>query len=394
MIEKSIFKDGANKNLTHPKIEKGITLIALVVTIIVLIILAGVSINLVLGDNGIITKARKGSENYLIAANEEQQVLANAEVTMEEIIGVSGTTPPQEPTTPVEYAPYDEPYIPTGFKYKEGTWNSGYTIIGETQSVGNEFVWVPCVLDQSKVKQGDIVVTFGKTIPSTTEETDPYYKYNEDNLGLLPTDTSVTEEDSSVAEIESSVDRYGGFYIAKYEAGIEGTTDNNSLETKTAIDGSVKPLSQSGKGIWNFIGRNSAITVSKAMINQMETGVKSTLISGEAWDTTLQWMVHASDNKTANVGYDTNSEGKGWYRDISSYAIHLAGYYAVNNIYDMAGNVNEWTTENGKTATEIYPINRGGNYTSNGDSYTAANRHAYGGTGLIYLMGFRVVMYK
>jgi len=48
MIEKSIFKDGANKNLTHPKSNKGITLIALVITIIVLLILAGVTINMVL----------------------------------------------------------------------------------------------------------------------------------------------------------------------------------------------------------------------------------------------------------------------------------------------------------------------------------------------------------
>ena len=54
------------------KKEKGITLIALVVTIIVLIILAGISINLVLGNNGIITKARDARSNFARAANEEQ----------------------------------------------------------------------------------------------------------------------------------------------------------------------------------------------------------------------------------------------------------------------------------------------------------------------------------
>lgn len=58
--------------------QKGITLVALVVTIIVLIILAGVSIALVLGDNGIITKAKEGQENYALGANEEAAQMSNA----------------------------------------------------------------------------------------------------------------------------------------------------------------------------------------------------------------------------------------------------------------------------------------------------------------------------
>lgn len=58
--------------------QKGITLVALVVTIIVLIILAGVSIALVLGDNGIVTKAKEGKQNYAVSANEEQSKLTNA----------------------------------------------------------------------------------------------------------------------------------------------------------------------------------------------------------------------------------------------------------------------------------------------------------------------------
>lgn len=59
--------------------QKGITLVALVVTIIVLIILAGVSIALVLGDNGIVTKAKQAKINYAVGANEEHDYMANAE---------------------------------------------------------------------------------------------------------------------------------------------------------------------------------------------------------------------------------------------------------------------------------------------------------------------------
>jgi len=219
--------------------------------------------------------------------------------------------------------------------------------------------------------------------------------YNKSNLGLLPTDTSVAAEDSSVAEIETSVGTYGGFYIAKYEAGIEGTTENYSLSTKTATDGSVKPLSQKDKGVWNYISRTDAITVSKAMIDQATTGAKSTLISGEAWDTTLQWMVNASDNKDnePNLGYDTNSSGKGWYSDVSSNDRCLTGYYAVNNIYDMAGNVWVWTTENCMSNGISCVVIRGGGYYSKGSDYPAAHRDDNSIDGYNYI-GFRVLLYK
>ena len=59
--------------------QKGITLVALVVTIIVLIILAGVSIALVLGNNGIATKAQTGAKNYKGAAAKESKELTNIE---------------------------------------------------------------------------------------------------------------------------------------------------------------------------------------------------------------------------------------------------------------------------------------------------------------------------
>lgn len=53
------------------KQERGITLVALVVTIVVLLILAGVSISMVLGQNGIVTKAQDAKKNYTTSANEE-----------------------------------------------------------------------------------------------------------------------------------------------------------------------------------------------------------------------------------------------------------------------------------------------------------------------------------
>lgn len=65
--------------------QKGITLVALVITIIVLIILAGVSIALLVDQDGIINKAKNGKQNYQIAANEEANTISNLFVQLNEV---------------------------------------------------------------------------------------------------------------------------------------------------------------------------------------------------------------------------------------------------------------------------------------------------------------------
>ena len=69
------------------KKETGITLVSLVVTIIILIILAGISINLLMGDNGIITKAQQAKENTLLAQEEEAKQLNQLYVDLENLVG-------------------------------------------------------------------------------------------------------------------------------------------------------------------------------------------------------------------------------------------------------------------------------------------------------------------
>lgn len=64
------------------KKEKGITLVALVVTIVVLLILAGVSITMVLGNNGIVKKAQDAKANYTTAAGQEDKAMTDAETWM------------------------------------------------------------------------------------------------------------------------------------------------------------------------------------------------------------------------------------------------------------------------------------------------------------------------
>ena len=61
------------------KANKGITLVALIITIIVLLILAGVSISMVLGDNGLINKTQNAVNTYDNKAQDENKTLFNIE---------------------------------------------------------------------------------------------------------------------------------------------------------------------------------------------------------------------------------------------------------------------------------------------------------------------------
>ena len=438
MNKKSTLRSVANDYLTHPKRNKGITLIALVVTIIVLLILAGISIAMLSGNNGILTKAGEArdltgekqiAERVQLAnlaaltLGEGQLTYSNLNTELTKEFGEKGTgynisdeseNPWKIKVGNVEYdisheenasteiqpgesgyagGNYDNPYIPINFEHKSGSttdWNAGYTIIGKTgtENENDEFVWVPCVTDQAIVKPGDTVQTYTKITTG---------KYISNYLTLHPssgTNNRVNAEDATVAEIRTSVGRYGGFYIAKYEGGIAGNKDNHSLSPRIKTDGSVKPLSQAGIGVWNSIARTESLTVSKAMI-PVSTGVKSTLISGECWDTTLAWIT-----ATADFNYAENSTGKGWHNDISSNNIHTTGYYGTNtnNIFDMAGNVREYTSENCLYDDSEYDpyqglINRGGDYLFSGVTHPASHREAFYDADSINV-GFRVVLYK
>ena len=413
------------------KNNNGITLISLVVTIIVLIILSGVSINAVVGEEGIIRITKQSKQDVDITIMKEeiqlkileaysQKMLSNedfTEINLKNILGaqaiidsqtgnVTGVKiqnkeiPIKEITQGINVkkldsnkniegesgylgSGYDDPYIPVGFNHTKGKWNSGYTI---KDSLNNEFVWVPCVTNQSKVKAGDKVQTFKKTLPTTTGSTDYYYMYNKNNA-------TITGDASPAEAIRISVETYGGFYIAAYEAGLPLDGNGNEVTSPTTLQ---KARSVAGATVWTDITRANAIDAAKNMIESSSAGVKSGLISGECWDTTLQWMVNSSTNATRepNVGYDIDSTGNAWDKDVSNNSKTTTGQYPINNIYDMAGNTWEWTTENcmdnGGGSCLVF---RGGSYDYSSSDYPAAYR-TYGSDNERSFVSFRVVLYK
>ena len=88
-------------NSQTTKETSGITLIALVVTIVVLLILAGITISLVFSENGIIAKAKEAAEKANQAAINEQRQMNEVAGYLDNMLNeIGGNTPPEEPTLP------------------------------------------------------------------------------------------------------------------------------------------------------------------------------------------------------------------------------------------------------------------------------------------------------
>ena len=221
--------------------------------------------------------------------------------------------------------------IPKGFTYKEGTKDTGLVIQDENK---NEFVWVPAT-ESTYAK--DTSFPSNSNIKPTGDDTLP---------------NGITDETADVV-------KYGGFYIGRYEAGIpEGDTSPNN---KKGI-----PVSKKGAIVWTGIIYTNAEANAESMISNeyVQTG----LLTGKAWDTTCHWIEDSLKgiNESASL---TDSRYYGNHKDSvepaneNSGTKRTAGFsenWKVKNIYDLAGNVWEWTSE----ANSSRFLNRGGSCSS------------------------------
>ena len=349
----------------NQKFNQGITLVALVVTIVVLLILSSVSLNLVLGDNGIIVKAKEAAETTA-AAQEKEAMERNL---LEKELENSLSTPAVEPTDGVK--------IPTGFYYVGGTKASGIVIsdnkndknkyrnqkVVGTDLLGNQYVWIPCTTDNTS---SDLQYT--RTEWGVEADGDDNSRAIKDELTL--TDASVTYSDADtanginadvskeiVAQIKAekaSVAQYGGYYIGRYEVGKNGDT--------AVVKYNQTPYAS--------ITWSTAYGLAKKIITNSEA--TSYLCSSYAWDTAVNFI---QNNSTAK-NYATSIEGfnGNWnpqaVKDPSGNVIKPAGTsQQLNtglttqfcNIFDMGGNEAEFTTELNPGTSETVVL-RGGNY--------------------------------
>ena len=444
------------------KNNKGITLVALVVTIVVLLILAGVSINLVLGDNGIVKKAQDAKTKSAEASENDLKGMNSLVSEMEGALAGNGSTGSGSGNggaggsgagTKVPEAATAEtaPYFPDNtFTKKEGTIDKGLVI---QDASGNEYVWVVVPrtttvyattgLGKTTFTDADYtsiekdLKEYTKTYRGSTSYSDTYAA-DTDNVGWFADATAYNNLKNSMLK---SVYENGGFYVGRYEAGI-GTnrtrgSEKNS-EGKYTIEGMPTPVTKADAYPYTYVTRTQA----QNLASNVKSGDKtSSLMFGVQWDLVLAFMskdtakITSTDVLTKNsttIGnycdstFDLNrgkyaqhrqlgnewknsdsalgsivvsneTTGKMKKKEQSTYSnsilITTGGteQSKVMNIYDIAGNVLEWTLE--KTTITGPCAGRGGVYDDSGSSRPAANRYGPTTDYSDYNAGFRVSLF-
>ena len=355
------------------KENKGITLVALIVTIIVLLILAGVTIAMLSGEDGVLNRAKQAKEIHEEAAEKELRRLTQMEASMN--------------TENHDYYDKnkDKAVIPAGFAVSqvegENTIADGLVIIDKN---GNEFVWIPVNENNTFERRPGYAEGVLQDISRFAEV---------DETG---TNSKVEEnqeiKDEAIA-MYSSVTTNGGFYIGRYEAGIESETprENGDAITEDRV------VVQKDKNVYNWLGWSDSRVMTDITGGAVElarnfakeqgldtTKVHSTLCYGVQRDTALNFI------DPGYQGYAQDSTGKGNYYVSSFIKTGTNDNYKLKNIYDMAGNVYEWTME---VEDDNKRIRRGGGYTNKGWNVPASYRSSLYTTDKAASIGFRISIY-
>ena len=196
--------------------------------------------------------------------------------------------------------------------------------------------------------------------------------------------SSFKEQDTETEDYKTKVNTNGGFYIGRYEAGDSLATSERTDE----VEGTV--VTQKNKFVYNYITQAKALSKAKAY----KTNLTSSLLTGSAWDRTIGWLYETKAKTSSQLAIDSKSWGN-YSNDNFSNTKELikTGKFSqtkANNIYDLAGNVSEWTTDACDATDRVH---RGANYYNDGSGAPASIRYYNDASYSIASIGFRVALY-
>ena len=407
--EIKINKKSAKRNYSN---QTGITLIALVVTIVVLLILAGVSINALFGNSGIIEKAKDAQNRMNNAQESDLNALNDLDKWIDNQVNgtAGGNTTGGDDNPPTSDLPSVAnktiPYYPDEtFTKVDGTDLSNGLVIKDKS--GNEYVWIEVPKTAEVYPTAGLKITNFTVDEYTAIERDLHTYTNYYRNGTSFTDEYPSDKVKAGTGLDSdaytalkqkmlkSVYENGGFWIGRYEAGITKNRTSKDEEITAA------PLSKAGT-VENAVYPYTYVTCSQAQTIasklSTEKSYTSSLMFGVQWDLVLKHIETKEVEKgtalaTIQSALRSNSSSWGNYNSSNVKQSGSSETYKKMNIYDLAGNVNEWTLE--YTANTYVPCAcRGGCYNFGGSDNPASSRSDNITTNSNISIGFRSSLFK
>ena len=211
---------------------------------------------------------------------------------------------------------------------------------------------------------------------------------------------SFSEYSEALPEDEkTSVERYKGFYIGRYEAGDKESTVAKTLRSSNDVTKTV--TIKANQAPYNYVTRTEAVSLAEGFATKQGYKAKTKLVSSYAWDTTIAFLQKVNSDYGSSSEEGNYTDTKFSYTDItgarqtkeknSNVIVPTGQTTPVCNIYDMGGNVWERTTES--YSNTYYPYaRRGGGYNSSFANYPAGGRD--GGSDVAFdLLGFRLTLF-
>ena len=384
------------------KTNNGITLVALVITIVILLILATISIQS-LTNTGLFKNAQKAKDETQNAAENQAKTLNEYEDELNKY--TSGTpTPPPAPqvkkvadnigsilsttdNTELQDAYGNKIVVPAGFKIVSDSTTSNATTVDKGiviedatsgATAGSQFVWIPVgkiYTDVAKTDANAKTIELGRyEFDETTGKESAYsgsYVEEDANDESTLTNTENKAIAKNITNFKNSVTTNGGYYIGRYEA--------RTTTPRTAKEDALTQITEKGTNpVYNYVTQIQAAEQAQNMYNSSK--FTSDLMNSYAWDTATLFL--------QTCGEEKYSIKKSVNKSLASKGTNSSDYTGtrdtVCNVYDMASNVYEWTTETSHNS--INPcVTRGGNYynsynyTSYRDVYTTSYSDVYGG---------------
>ena len=343
---------------------------------------------------------------------EKKKIDANGNITTVKLESVADSKTKGtvfKDTTTLEDTYGNQVKIPKGFKIANdsATDVTGGIVIEDatyTKTKGSQFVWIPVGTGENAIKKAN---------NGTVEIKLSRYTFEEDGTPIDQEDNSINSDYQELAtsnygnatakdieKFKTSANSNHGYYIGRYEAGVVDynssvSTSNSNNETNwTGYTGdNIKLVCKKEQQVWNYVTQNKASELSRDMYGS-EAKVTSDLINSYAWDTAIVFIQKCgTESNSSTYSYTVGESSRSTSAPQTTGTNILKATSKVDkqcNIFDMAGNCSEWTTET--SSHSAYPcVLRGGIY-SYSDFYTSNRNNGNTSRGNSY-NSFRPLLY-